>query len=240
VLLRNERASTEVARLRAVAAVHDERLRMARDLHDSLTKNLHGIWLLSRTMDAALGRGDVESARPTAVAIADTARDLAAQSRTVIHGLRAEPGRTLEEDLRSAVERGAAGHDLVIDLRVFDPPEPSRNAREELLAVASEALHNSVKHAGAHRVEITLGADGGDLGLVVADDGRGFSPPDAGQLAGSGHYGLAGMRERAARVGGLLRVDSGPGRGTRVSMTVPVRRPERRAGRAEGARGGHG
>lgn len=237
VLLRSERAATEVARLRAVAAVHDERLRMARDLHDSLTKNLHGIWLLSRTMDAALGRGDVGSARPAAVAIGDTAKDLAAQSRTVIRGLRAERGRSLEEDLRSAVQRGVAGHDLVIDLRVFDPPEPSRGAREELLAVAGEAVHNSVKHAGASRVEITLGEDGGELDLVVSDDGRGFSLPDGAQPAGGGQYGLAGMRERAARVGGRLRVDTGPGLGTRVSMTVPVRR---RGRRTEGAVGGGG
>jgi signal transduction histidine kinase len=81
-----------------------------------------------------------------------------------------------------------------------------------------EALNNALKHAGAGRLTVTLTDAGGTLTLQVEDDGAGFDPA----VAHPGHLGLHTMRERAAAAGGRLVLDSAPGRGTRVSVAVPL------------------
>ncbi len=88
LLQEQERTSDQLAQLRQNDAIREERLRVARDLHDSLIKNLHGVWLLSRTLENSVGRGDLASARSTARVIGDTARSLAAEARSAITGLR--------------------------------------------------------------------------------------------------------------------------------------------------------
>jgi signal transduction histidine kinase len=218
LLLAQQRAAREVADLHEQGAVQEERLRLARDLHDSVTKNLYGIGLLAHGLQAALDRGEHGSARATSALIGRTASGLAAQARDVIHDLR-EPEPDLPAALTALVERVGEEHALTIDLRVLDPPAVAGPARHEVLAVAGEALHNAVKHAHAERVEVRLegGADG--LRLVVADDGVGLDGP---RTAEQGHYGLVGMQERAARAGGRLEVSSERGTGTRVQLELPV------------------
>jgi signal transduction histidine kinase len=89
---------------------------------------------------------------------------------------------------------------------------------EHLYRLALEALNNALKHAGASRLAVGLAAAGGEFRLTVQDDGVGFDP----DVARPGHMGLTTMRERAAAVGGRLAIDSAPGRGTRVEVTVPL------------------
>jgi signal transduction histidine kinase len=84
--------------------------------------------------------------------------------------------------------------------------------------VAQEALHNAVKHARAHTLDLHLELGDGEVGLVVADDGRGF---DTGREF-PGHLGLQSMRERAAAVGGTLEIQSAPGEGTRLRARFPL------------------
>ena len=121
------------------------------------------------------------------------------------------------------------GHALACTVVVdgATPPLPDET-KGALFRIAQEAIHNAVKHARARRIEVSLRYHAGVAALTVADDGCGFDQAGAAGAA-DGHFGLVGMRERAARVG-ALRLTSHPGRGTTVEVTVPL------AG-AEGARG---
>jgi len=95
---------------------------------------------------------------------------------------------------------------------------------EEIADIAREAMRNAFRHAGASRIDVRLAYYGRQLALDVADDGRGIE--DAVLRAGgrAGHWGLLGMRERAARIGGRLNIDSGAGRGTTVRLVAPLAR----------------
>ena len=92
---------------------------------------------------------------------------------------------------------------------------------QHLLRIAQEAVANMVKHARAHEVRIRLEMDNGRLRLSVADDGQGFEQTEAFSEIG-GHFGLLGMRERAERLGGELKLHSAPGSGTQVEVKVPL------------------
>jgi len=242
LLVQQERSADQLWRLRRAGALRQERLRVARDLHDGLTKNLHGIWLLSRTLQAALDRADPDTAREAAAVIGTTAQGLAGQSRTVIAGLRepdVEPG-PLVEALRARVDQARvdqawAGQRVSVQLRDLRPavgrirPGPTAAGRSTLLAVAAESLHNIVKHAGAEQVLITLAIENGELTMEITDDGTGFEAARA-STDGSGHYGLVGMSERATRSGGRLEVDSAPGEGCTVRLCLPLRAGRRGTG----------
>lgn len=88
---------------------------------------------------------------------------------------------------------------------------------EALYRIAQEALHNVVKHAGARQVRVELGRRAGGVRVRVQDDGHGFDP----EAVADGHLGVAGMRARAERLGGLFAVVSAPGEGTVVEAVVP-------------------
>ncbi len=226
VLEQQERTAVQLAELREGAAIRDERLRMARDLHDSLTKNLHGVWLLSRTLERALDRGELTEARGAAQVIGDTAQGLSGQARSVIIGLRdqVQADRPLVEALREATERTVAGHPIAVevrDRRARPGLAPAPEVGHELLAIAVEALHNAVKHSWAQHIRIDLADVDGGLELTVVDDGQGFSDDRIDRMPQDGHFGLLGMRERADRVGGRLTVRSSPGHGASIRFWLP-------------------
>jgi protein-histidine pros-kinase len=120
--------------------------------------------------------------------------------------------------LRQLAEAAAArgGLDLTLSL-----PEKlsslTPDVEQACYRIAQEALENAVKHAAARRLQVSLEQDGAAVTLTVADDGGGFDP--AGKAAAE-RYGLQGMRERAELAGGRLAVDSRPGQGTRVTLTI--------------------
>jgi signal transduction histidine kinase len=97
---------------------------------------------------------------------------------------------------------------------------------DELLRIAGEALQNAFRHAEARHIEVRLCYEQAQVTLTVLDDGRGFDT----LVSRPGHFGLQGLRERAARLGAVLRVDSRPGAGTRVEVTVPLVRRETAVG----------
>jgi signal transduction histidine kinase len=100
--------------------------------------------------------------------------------------------------------------------------------QNELFRITQEALVNALKHAAPSQVDVRLCYEPDSVKLVIKDDGRGFEPTAAAG-AEAGHFGIVGMRERAARIGGHLDVDSRPGGGTTVAVAVPAFRLEQHA-----------
>lgn len=208
------------ARLAVAEAVRAERDHLAREMHDSVAKTLHGLAL---TADALARTEDPAVIRRQAEALSQAARTAAAESRVLLSDLRRDldaPAVSLLPELR-ALTAGA-------ELRTSGvlPVVPATVARH-LLAVVSEALENARRHAGAARITVTAAAGPADLTLTVEDDGRGL-PDGTGLPAPSGvghfgHFGLLGMTERAAVVGARLSIGPGPtGPGTRVRLSVPL------------------
>nr|WSW61601.1 histidine kinase [Streptomyces sp. NBC_00998] len=202
------------ARLAVAEAVRAERDHLAREMHDSVSKTLHGLALaadaLARTTDpAALHR--------QAAFLSGAARAAAAESRALLTDLRCEadaPGVSLSGELRRLV-----GADAELRTEGVLPVLPSAVAHH-LLAVASEALENARRHAGASRVTVKAAVDARDLTLTIEDNGCGL-PPDARRRRG--RFGLLGMTERAASIGARLHIGARPsGPGTLVRLDLPL------------------
>jgi signal transduction histidine kinase len=126
------------------------------------------------------------------------------------------------EGLVAALEKQAAAIEARYRVQVradlCAEPEAPLEAKEAVYRIAQEALHNTVKHARARNVEINMECDLDRITLDISDDGAGF---DA-QNEFPGHLGLHSMRERASRLGGTLRVQTAPGRGTRIWAHIPL------------------
>jgi signal transduction histidine kinase/PAS domain-containing protein len=214
-------AAIENARLYEAArerAALEERQRLARELHDSVSQALYGIALNISTANA-LVEAAPEQARELLQDVLRLAGAGLAEMRALIFELR--PESLAQEGLVAALEKQAAAararHGLDVRAALGPEPDVPLPVKEALFRIAQEALHNTVKHARARSVEVSLGAESGDLVLCVHDDGRGFDP----QGAFPGHLGLRSMRERAAAVGGAVEIESAPGRGTKVRAHVP-------------------
>jgi two-component system, NarL family, sensor histidine kinase UhpB len=200
--------------LRALAAQEDERLRVARDLHDEL-----GQVLTSVVLRAEYAGDHPDDQADALAAIAEATRASLDQVRGIARELRPEA----LDDLGLANALIALCRRVVPDGRppvrcTLDPP-PDQLAPEAQLVVyrvAQEALTNAVRHAPGASVELALATQAGDVLLSVRDDGPGF-PPDRPEGAG-----LLGMRERALLIGAALTIDSGPGAGVRVALRVPL------------------
>ncbi|WP_024936018.1 sensor histidine kinase [Actinomadura welshii] len=216
---RAERTREEEARRR----VAEERLRIARDLHDLLA---HSITLIGVRAGAAahLVRADRPLDRQeladALASIADTCRDARTELRGTLQVLRGTdvraPGTLPGADGIAGLARDARAGGLEVDLREGDvgtlPPEIGVAAYR----IVQEALTNVVKHAAATRVEVSLARDGGGLVVRVADDGRGPS----GDTPGG--FGILGMIERARSVGGTLDAGPGPEGGFAVTAVLPL------------------
>jgi signal transduction histidine kinase len=130
------------------------------------------------------------------------------------------------QDLATALESGArvwtagSGVEATVDAD-GQPGELPQTMEQHLLRIAQEAVTNVLKHAGATKIAIRLRTAERKLCLRIKDNGRGFEEQDVFSSLG-GHFGLIGMRERAERLGGELRLESRPGGGTEVEVTVPL------------------
>ena len=131
--------------------------------------------------------------------------------------------RGLAEVLEEHAQRFEQEHAVAVDIGLGIEARLAPELETILYRIVQESLNNVAKHARAERVTVTV--DQPDVGAVllrVQDDGVGFDASDAGQLLREGHFGLAGMRERASLLGGSLEVDSQPGRGTTVLARLPM------------------
>jgi signal transduction histidine kinase len=206
-------------------AVLQERQRLSRELHDSVSQALYGIALGARTARKLLDRTKLGSQSRAALAdpidyILSLSEGGLAEMRALIFELRPE---SLEsEGLVAALAKQAtalqARHGIEVTTHLGDEPGASLPAKEALYRVTQEALHNVVKHAGATRLEVSLSTEDGQIALEIWDNGKGFD------LNGSfsGHLGLQSMRERVEQVGGTLNMTSSPGSGTRIVAVVPL------------------
>lgn len=226
-LLYRWRVRALAQRLQAQAEVRlRERERIARDLHDTLLQGVTGLTLQVQAAadEAPAGsplRARLLHALDRAQGVMDEGRDRVSALRAAASTALPDTGRDLARALTAAVS------ELAIDFprtpAAFTQrgrPRPVRaEVAEELVLVGREALCNALRHAGAHRVVLHLRYGSRALALRISDDGHGFDAQRAEAAARAGHFGLAGMRERAAAIGARLRIHSGP-RGTVVVVTV--------------------
>lgn len=208
---------------REFKAVLGERNRIAREIHDTLAQGYVGISVQLEVLAELLRLNKVERAQTQLDTVRGHVREGLAEARQSIWALRSQDSseKTLPVTLRRTTEH-AGGHGLEASFSVFGAYRPLAPGTErEILRVAQEALHNVKKHAGARHVTVRLDYGPAEIALEVRDDGRGFA---ADAEAEPGHYGLTGMRERAAAVGGTLEVESAEGSGTMVRLHVPTPR----------------
>jgi signal transduction histidine kinase len=205
-----------------------ERTRIARDLHDTLLQSFQGALLQFQSVAKVMKTRPDEAAERLERAL-DQAEAAITEGRDTVHGLRASA--TTVNDLANGI--AALGAELTsvptavaapaIDV---DVDGASRDLNplvcDETYRIAGEALRNAVKHAQARRVTVTIHYEPRQLRLVIHDDGRGIDTETMHRQQVAGHFGLPGMRERAAIVKGQLEVRSVPGAGTEIELRVPA------------------
>ncbi len=219
------RTRGELAATQREAGRLAERQRLAREIHDTLAQGLSSIVLLSRAALSALPDGAPSATARDHIREAErTAADNLAEARRFVHAL--TPPALTDAPLPEALRRLTAaplgsGARTEVAFRVEGEPCPLPvEAEVALLRLTQEALANVARHAHAPHAAVTLAFHAGEVTLDVFDDGAGFAPG-----APAGGFGLHGMRERIAELGGTLSVESAPGEGTAVAATLPLRAP---------------
>lgn len=216
-------AQVELAAAERGAGVLEERQRLARDIHDTLTQGFASIVMLLEAAEASLSR-DHPADRHVARAL-QSARDNLAESRRLVWALR--PEALADTPLFVALERIAKQLSketgIRIDAVMTGTVRPLDAAQETaLLRVVQESLANVRKHARATSVTVTLSYMNDVTVLDIQDDGVGFVPPVDAEAAPEGGLGLRAMRERVKELGGTVSVESAPGEGTTVVVHLPV------------------
>jgi PAS domain S-box-containing protein len=209
----------------AVTAQEEERRRIARELHDEAGQSLTALLVGLRTIEES--RTHAEAAELAQRLRSITAKTLDEVGR-LARGL--HPSILDEVGLAAAVTRYvqefARLHGIAADVRSegLDAAPLPPLLQTTVYRVLQEALTNVAKHAGARSVSVRLVRDGRTVELRVQDDGTGFDPATGGEAeVGDRHLGLQGMRERAALLGGSVRVETEPGAGTVITARLPVR-----------------
>lgn len=229
--LREEAERRQCLSRHLLAVQEEERKRLARELHDESGQILAAVGLHLQAAKALVG----ESARPDLEECQSLLRRACARVRSIALELR--PTMLETAGLEAAIRWLAREHraHAVFELRIFgeigDVPSDVANG---CFRAAQEALTNIVRHARAHHVSLELTQRNGFLELTVRDDGRGFEVPGTIERAARrGSLGLLGMSERVQILGGKLQIDSSPGHGTRIHVTLPcIARIARQTGRA--------
>ncbi len=208
---------------RRLVAVAEERLRIAREMHDGLAQVLAYVNTKAQAVNEFLALGDVEEARQQLDQLAEAAREVATDAREGILSLRsaADTGQKLAKVLADYVERWGAMSGVSTVLEADDTVRLETDDELQIVRVVQEALANVRKHASANRATVKLARQGSELCVEIADDGIGFDParPRVGERP---RFGLATMRERAVGVGGTLEVLAAPGTGTTVRIRLPL------------------
>ncbi|MGK5547281.1 sensor histidine kinase [Streptomyces sp. URMC 127] len=219
------------SRLAVSEAVQSERARLAREMHDSVAKTLHGLALAADGLAHSADRMDPKRIKEQAELVSRSARRAAAESRELLSDLRRESGLDggvdITVELSARVADFARRTGLTAVCRPVGstavPPVPHAVARH-MLTIASEAMENAHRHADPSKLDVSVGVVKGAVRISVRDDGRGLLPGTTlEQLKRSGHFGLVGMVERAARIGARIRIGKGSAEeGTEVRLEFPL------------------
>ncbi len=217
-------AAVENARLASLEremAVSAERNLLAQELHDSIAQSLAFLNLQVQMLGAAMKADDAERSQETLGEIREGVQECYADVRELLTHFRT---RLTPSDLPHTLETLVAKYErrtgIATTFRASGAAVPLAPDRQlQVLHIVQEALSNARKHAACRSVDVTLEA-GRDYVVTVRDQGRGFDPARAAAL--EDHVGLRIMRERADRAGGVVRVDSQPGRGTTVTLALPA------------------
>jgi signal transduction histidine kinase len=215
-------------RLRArEMAVLEERSRIAREMHDGLAQVLAYVNTKAAAVRYTLARGDARTAAGLLAELEEAARDVSADVREDMLALRnSDPGsstlcRAIREYLKK-YERLSGIRVQCLEVGGPDDVALPEMTQLQIIRVIQEALSNVRKHAGVTDASVTLSVSGGSLEARVDDEGQGFAADAAGTPNGA-HYGLQTMRERAESVGAEIEIQSRPGAGTHVGITVPLK-----------------
>jgi PAS domain S-box-containing protein len=213
----------EMAEAQARAAL-EERHRLARELHDSVTQSLYSLTLLAEAGRRLAEQGNLERVTQYVGRLGETAQQALKEMRLLVYQLR--PLALESEGLAGAlqhrldaVEKRAGIQTQLFVVGMLDLP-PAVEA--DLFRIAQEALNNALKHSQASSVTVRLCLGSGRVGLEVADNGRGFAPQGPSARGG---WGLTSMRERVEARGGSLQIEATPGQGTRVLVVVAYGEP---------------
>ena len=208
--------------LAQTAAGERERARLARDMHDSVAKSLHGIGLAAAALPAWVAR-DSETAAVKAVELQHAAESAAREARGVLLNLRStEQDRPLTELIRHLIDESNDHSAVRSSFSVSGIADCDFEIKRELTAIASEALENVVRHGEAQTAHVDCSGTDSHIVMTIRDDGLGFDVDSAHD----GRYGLIGMAERAELIGGRLELESSPGKGTTVWAFVPRQKSE--------------
>jgi signal transduction histidine kinase/ligand-binding sensor domain-containing protein len=206
----------------------NERTRIARDLHDTLLQSFQGLMLRFQVAHDELP-GRPAEARKTLENALDQAAQAITEGRDAVQGLRSSTVET--NDLARAI--GSLGAELAgeetdsnrvesfVDVE-GTPRDIHPILRDEIYRIAGEALRNAFRHAQAKRIEVTIWYGARQFRLRVRDDGKGIDPEVLDEQGRAGHWGLAGMRERAELIGGQLEIWSQQESGTQVELSIPA------------------
>lgn len=200
--------------------IAEERSRLAHELHDAVSQKLFSLRLTAQAAAALVDR-DPARAKGELQQVAALAAEAADELRAAVVELRPA---ALDEDglihtLRNQIHVLDRAHAATVTFDTCGIKALPAAQEEALLRVAQEALHNALRHSGAAKVDVVLARRGQGAVLSITDSGKGFEPR-AVRRAGR-HLGLVSMRDRASGVGGRLRVESAPGKGTTIEMEVP-------------------
>jgi signal transduction histidine kinase len=205
------------------------RTRIATDLHDDIGANLSKISILS---DVAGQQLSLSPAATPLTQIAETSRDCVDAMSDIVWAI--NPQRDHLSDLTHRMRRFA--EDLFdakeIDFTVHSALDEKdvrlgADLRREVYLIFKECVNNLVKHSDCRKAELVFSVDGPYLMVSIADDGKGFKPAEPGSNGSMGGHGLVNMQRRAQGIGGSLKIDSEIGRGTKVTLRVPIRQRSR-------------
>lgn len=213
-----------VRRLRSqFTAVLAERTRVAREIHDTLAQSFVGVSVQLELATQLLAHQQIDAARQQLSRTSAYVREGIAEARRSIWDLRAATAQNTLPTRLSQLAEQSSSNDLALQLNIGGTYRPLDTATEnEILRIAQEALTNITRHAHASSATIELRYDASQLTLTITDNGHGFSLDQADSLTANGHFGLQGMRERAAQIGAQLTVVTSPGQGARITLNLPL------------------